>query len=125
MAAILQRSVTSFRRQGSSGLVWDERFFTGEVQLVVSKPPVEEHDNACPKRTAALSRQSNSDGSPRMTRYPARVEGPRITAKPPLAPPSPKNIGGGCGFCGILGRPVGKNIDQTARSTSSNKSKNS
>lgn len=29
--AMLQRSATTFRRSGSSGLVWDQRFFSGEL----------------------------------------------------------------------------------------------
>ncbi|XP_074569640.1 MAPK kinase substrate protein At1g80180-like [Curcuma longa] len=29
--ASLQRSATTFRRSGSSGLVWNERFFSGEL----------------------------------------------------------------------------------------------
>lgn len=108
MAAVLQRSVTSFRRQGSSGLVWDERFFSGEVDLTIMQRPNEEHDKD--GKHVGL-RQSHSDGSIRMRRCPTRVEGarapvpPRVTAE--RLTPSSLKIGGGCGFFGIFSRPRG------------------
>ncbi|THU52339.1 hypothetical protein C4D60_Mb10t02970 [Musa balbisiana] len=35
--AELQRSVTTFRRSGSSGLVWDERLFSGDLTQMKKK----------------------------------------------------------------------------------------
>ncbi|ERN04425.1 hypothetical protein AMTRI_Chr03g46690 [Amborella trichopoda] len=32
MTGALQRSSVSFRRQGSSGLIWDDRFLSGEIK---------------------------------------------------------------------------------------------
>lgn len=123
MAAVLQRSVTSFRRQGSSGLVWDERFFSGEVNLIVEKPYEEEDKYA--KQTGL--RQSLGDGPVRTMRCPTRVcprtpPPPRVVAEPPT-PLSPKISGRGCGFWGIFSRPVAKNSTTNRATRSSNKLK--
>ncbi|KAK8491208.1 hypothetical protein V6N13_076305 [Hibiscus sabdariffa] len=81
----LQRSTTSFRRQGSSGLVWDNKATNQEN-----------------KET-----RGSSDGTMRRNRSDGGSGGPmyRTTkaASPSVDPPSPKVSG--CGFCGVFGKP--------------------
>ncbi|KAG1335583.1 MAPK kinase substrate protein [Cocos nucifera] len=89
----LQRSVQTFRRSGSSGLVWDDRFFSGEMK----------------KEEEGLEfgelRQSQSVGSIGMMKR-SRSIGmqPFRTAHvpPSMDPPSPEVSG--CMLCGIFGR---------------------
>ncbi|OWM65967.1 uncharacterized protein At1g15400-like [Punica granatum] len=138
MAAVsLQRSVTSFRRQGSSGLVWDEKLFSSEVNVIMKKPNGEEDINNNSKHDRL--RQSHSDGSARMmqSQCPTGVVGtrnqlpprcpkaatvsPRVSTANKTLPPSPKRIGG-CGFCGIFGRsPVAKKSQANQTRSSANK----
>ncbi|MBA0703560.1 hypothetical protein Gohar_014632 [Gossypium harknessii] len=77
----LQRSTTSFRRQGSSGLIWDDKFLSGDLNKM--------------KLNNQRSRSENGDGN--MYRTTMKV------APPSFDPPSPKVSG--CGFCGIFGKP--------------------
>ncbi|KAG8487808.1 hypothetical protein CXB51_018414 [Gossypium anomalum] len=77
----LQRSTTSFRRQGSSGLIWDDKFLSGDLNRM--------------KLNNQRSRSENGDGN--MYRTMMKV------APPSFDPPSPKVSG--CGFCGIFGKP--------------------
>ncbi|XP_022979504.1 MAPK kinase substrate protein At1g80180-like [Cucurbita maxima] len=93
----LQRSEISFRRQGSSGLVWDDRFLSGEL-----------------KQTAATSGEENSAGVTvepiNTTMERSRSNGGRgyRTGKvpPAIEPPSPKVSV--CGFCSAFGKPAKK-----------------
>ncbi|KAI4379457.1 hypothetical protein MLD38_005752 [Melastoma candidum] len=88
----LQRSVISFRRQGSSGLVWDDKFLTRAHD---PEPP--KVGNAGEGSSGIPLRQSRSTGGCRPSRT-ARMPSPS------LDPPSPKVSG--CGLCGIFGKPV-------------------
>ncbi|KAE9601826.1 hypothetical protein Lalb_Chr13g0301951 [Lupinus albus] len=89
----LQRSVTSFRRQGSSGLVWDDKFIQNLNQN-------EENQ-----------REEKSDG-PSETLKRSRSVGARPyrtvnVAAPSIDPPSPKVST--CGLCGFFSKkPVPK-----------------
>ncbi|KAE9464411.1 hypothetical protein C3L33_03685, partial [Rhododendron williamsianum] len=95
----LQRSVTSYRRSGSSGLVWDEKLYSGELKRV-PRPKDEvdgdqekgETKSSVPNRASEIrleQRQHNSG-------YRTMKED-----KPTMEPPSPKVSG--CGFCGMFG----------------------
>ncbi|GMI81213.1 MAPK SUBSTRATES IN THE STOMATAL LINEAGE 2 [Hibiscus trionum] len=81
----LQRSTTSFRRQGSSGLVWDDKANNQENK----------------------ESRGSSDGTMRRNRSDGSSGGPmyRTTkaASPSVDPPSPRVSG--CGFCGVFGKP--------------------
>ncbi|KAK8535176.1 hypothetical protein V6N13_081315 [Hibiscus sabdariffa] len=77
----LQRSTTSFRRQGSSGLIWDDKYLSGDLS-----------------QTNLNNRRSRSNGSD------GNMYRTTMTAPPPsFDPPSPKVSG--CGFCGGFGKP--------------------
>ncbi|XP_071717367.1 MAPK kinase substrate protein At1g80180-like [Rutidosis leptorrhynchoides] len=86
----LPRSDLSFRRSGSSGLVWDDKLLSGEL-----KPKVEEEkDKKDPQR---------SEPKPYRTMEVAAT----------LDPPSPKVSGCGA-ICSMFGKPV-KNQNQKQR----------
>ncbi|GLU09739.1 hypothetical protein SLE2022_265840 [Rubroshorea leprosula] len=96
----LQRSTTSFRRQGSSGLVWDDRFLSGEL----NKMKVNKEGNNETVRSEAVMRRSRSEGmGSRGGRSPPT---PKLKASTPTTPtedpPSPKVSA--CGFCGAFGK---------------------
>ncbi|KAF3453671.1 hypothetical protein FNV43_RR04112 [Rhamnella rubrinervis] len=85
-----QRSTTSFRRQGSSGLVWDDKYITEG-----NNKPVESRDREPRPSSMDRSRSTGSTGRAYRT----------LKVSPPTAdPPSPKVSG--CGLCGIFGKPV-------------------
>ncbi|CAO2822701.1 unnamed protein product [Amaranthus hypochondriacus] len=87
----LQRSAISFRRQGSSGLVWDDKLISGEL-----KP----EDNQDQKDDQKIDlRRSKSDGGNRRVYRTVKVEQAED-------PPSPRVSG--CGFCSVFGKPVAK-----------------
>ncbi|WRX32908.1 Protein of unknown function DUF4666 - like 3 [Theobroma cacao] len=85
----LQRSTTSFRRQGSSGLVWDDKFLSGDLDQM----KLNNNNN----QSDGMMRRTRSDGGGghmyRVTK----------AASPSIDPPSPKVSG--CGFCGVFGKP--------------------
>ncbi|QCD80667.1 uncharacterized protein At1g15400 [Vigna unguiculata] len=97
-----QRSVTSFRRQGSSGLVWDDKFIAGL-------------ENQNPNQEAKASNNQNQQGqrevqgvesSVRLER--SRSDGARPyrtvnVAPASMDPPSPKVAT--CGFCSVFRKP--------------------
>ncbi|KAK9268928.1 hypothetical protein L1049_000693 [Liquidambar formosana] len=100
----LQRSVTSFRRQGSSGLVWDDKFLSGELNQIKQNDEQEKE-----KVEFRELRPSPSVGSnPMMERSRSNGGGhayrTRKVASPPIDPPSPRVSG--CGLCAIFGKPV-------------------
>ncbi|XP_065869398.1 MAPK kinase substrate protein At1g80180-like [Euphorbia lathyris] len=115
----LQRSTTSFRRQGSSGLVWDDKFL---AQLANEKPqhdhdqdqPQENQDNLQndlnlkPPRPISTIERSRSTGGQRGYRT-GRVS-------PAIEPPSPRVYA--CGLCGAFGKPA-KNHRKKAGKTRS------
>lgn len=86
--AVLQRSATTFRRSGSSGLVWNERFFSGELarpknREVWAAPefsePLRHHRGvgaarAAPRGGIRISTAAGNGG---------RNEGPAAAADPP------------------------------------------
>ncbi|KAL7239759.1 hypothetical protein ACSBR2_005604 [Camellia fascicularis] len=90
----LQRSTTSFRRQGSSGLVWDQKYVAGELRKVKSSKDEE---------NLARSRASSQVHCPRSNSEPAYRTVKIDFSTPTIDPPSPKVSG--CGFCGVFGKP--------------------
>ncbi|MFS7980649.1 hypothetical protein Hanom_Chr10g00941821 [Helianthus anomalus] len=93
MADQLQRSAVSFRRQGSSGLIWDHNFLSGELnRFSQPKPP---SSNADPVQTD----QSNTTIRPVNTvrRNPSRNGGELVPE-----PPSPRVRV--CGLCRVFGK---------------------
>ncbi|XVE54391.1 hypothetical protein DITRI_Ditri03aG0077100 [Diplodiscus trichospermus] len=91
----LQRSTTSFRRQGSSGLVWDDKFLSGDLnQMKLNNR--ENKDNR--GSSDGMMRRSRSDD-----RHTYRTMTKVKAVSPSMDPPSPKVSG--CGFCGVFGKP--------------------
>ncbi|RCV16737.1 hypothetical protein SEVIR_3G165400v4 [Setaria viridis] len=82
----LQRSSETFRRSGSSGLVWDDKNFSGEI-----KPA---GDDAEPRAAVERSRSAGHAHGHGGYRTTGRVP-------PALDPPSPRV--GVCGFCRLFG----------------------
>ncbi|KAA0046761.1 uncharacterized protein E5676_scaffold64G00370 [Cucumis melo var. makuwa] len=109
--AELQRSAVSFRRQGSSGLVWDDRFLSGELKPT-KRFHEDQHNVVFLSGELRPSRRVGSGGGPSFerTRSSGAYKMDAISPSPPPSrgdPSSPKFAG--CGFCGVFGRPVGGN----------------
>ncbi|XP_027333597.1 uncharacterized protein At1g15400-like [Abrus precatorius] len=107
--AELQKSVTSFRRQGSSGLVWDDKFLAGLG---------DQNQNQNQNQNQEAKANQNQQGNERVevigqiaTLERSRSEGARpyrtVNVAPSKDPPSPKLAT--CGFCGFFGKPVSAN----------------
>lgn len=98
----LQRSAVSFRRQGSSGFVWDDRFLQEELnkanqnqnQNHQEQDKDEIHD--APPQLGSINtvQRSRSNGGGRGYRT-GKVS-------PAIEPPSPRISA--CGFCGAFGK---------------------
>ncbi|XP_078428014.1 plant/protein [Wolffia australiana] len=87
----LQRSGETFRRSGSSGLVWEDRFMAEEGIKAAPADPA----GGCGRMQRSSSAGADSSA------YLA-AKGP-----PPAAdPPSPKVAG--CGFCAVFASPKPK-----------------
>ena len=92
MAEQLQRSEISFRRQGSSGLIWDDKLVAGALQNQTTK---QEGDDAGEPRVELQRSRSTGGGGGRPYRT-VKVPSPTVD------PPSPKFSG----CCGMFGKPV-------------------
>ncbi|KAK1265147.1 hypothetical protein QJS04_geneDACA016170 [Acorus gramineus] len=94
----LQRSSVSFRRSGSSGLVWEDRFLSGDLKQMKNKVV----GAAAEMRTChsvgliGMMKRSQSNGGGWSARS-GKVA-------PVIDPPSPKVSG--CGFFGIFGKSM-------------------
>ncbi|GER44136.1 pheophorbide a oxygenase family protein [Striga asiatica] len=88
----LQRSAVSFRRQGSSGLVWDDKLLAGEMnQQKDSKPQPSKAEGGEPRPAELSLERSRSNGGFRAGRV-----------SPSFEPPSPRVSA--CGCCGAFGK---------------------
>nr|GEZ79020.1 hypothetical protein [Tanacetum cinerariifolium] len=95
----LPRSEISFRRSGSSGLVWDDKLLSGELKP--SKPQTEEEREKEQQRSEPKAYKS-------------------VEVEPTIDPPSPKVSG----CCAIFGKPVkaDKNTNQKHKPKTTHKS---
>ncbi|CAM8922440.1 hypothetical protein QQ045_023256 [Rhodiola kirilowii] len=96
----LQRSEISFRRTGSSGLVWDDKFL-GELAKI--KPASQDATDAEPRRLSSAAdpttlQRSRSDGGGVGKQGYKTMKAP----SPSVDPPSPKVSGCG-GICSVFG----------------------
>ncbi|XWS19075.1 hypothetical protein CRYUN_Cryun32bG0099900 [Craigia yunnanensis] len=112
----LQRSEVSFRRQGSSGLVWDDRFLSEELNQVKQEQQEGEtkqleqgqlQDNNPEKIDVIKDVKPIRNIGPINTIERSRSNGERRgyrTGKmsPAIEPPSPKVSA--CGFCSAFGK---------------------
>ncbi|KAI3714795.1 hypothetical protein L6452_21755 [Arctium lappa] len=83
----LPRSDMSFRRSGSSGLVWDDKLLSGELKPREERKEKEEEE--------------------RRQKEPKPYKTMEVGA-PTIDPPSPKLSGCGA-ICGVFGKPVKNN----------------
>ncbi|KAL3535838.1 hypothetical protein ACH5RR_004299 [Cinchona calisaya] len=86
----LQRSEISFRRQGSSGLVWDDRVLSGELK----KLSTSKDDQTQLQQQETKVEAKTTSGTNYRT----------VNVAPAYDPPSPKVSG--CGVCGMFGKPA-------------------
>lgn len=122
----LQRSTTSFRRQGSSGLVWDDKLLTASGELVqLGNPRGENTSNKTDREEEEEKRKleilsmpdkasAKTAGSMERSRSNRGFRTGKVS--PAIEPPSPKVSA--CGFC----RAFGKN-DKSNRRPKSGKRK--
>ncbi|KAK2432484.1 MAPK kinase substrate protein [Trifolium repens] len=96
--ASLPRSEVSFRRSGSSGLVWDDRFLSGELNKINKEQKQsqqqQKNNNSKELHVKTTIQKSSSTGSNHGYRT-GKVS-------PAIEPPSPKVSA--CGFCGPFGK---------------------
>ncbi|KAL1551411.1 hypothetical protein AAHA92_19262 [Salvia divinorum] len=104
----LQRSAVSFRRQGSSGFVWDDKFLSGELNKLADQQKEEykskrSQNLKAGEKSAAAVENSTVSGGLAIER--SRSSGGRASrtgrVPPPLEPPSPRVSA--CGLCGAFG----------------------
>lgn len=120
----LQRSVTSFRRQGSSGMVWDDRFL-GELHQLSQKEE-QERKQAQEKLHGEGDQDQKADVDPIKSLKPintvdrSRSNGGRgyRTGKvaPAIEPPSPKVSA--CGLCSAFGKAPKNKSNRRTKTTS-------
>ncbi|TKY64548.1 hypothetical protein E2542_SST14446 [Spatholobus suberectus] len=91
----LQRSAVSFRRQGSSGFVWDDKLLSGELTKVNNDQQQGHQDQ---------KGKLNARTPPPATVQRSRSNGGYRTGKvsPAIEPPSPKLSA--CGLCSAFGK---------------------
>lgn len=94
----LQRSVVSFRRQGSSGVVWDDKF--------ISELNKAGQDNG--ESSAVAEVRTGRNIPPIKTIDPSAGRGfrSRDTVSPAVEPPSPRVSA--CGLCSAFGKSSGQ-----------------
>ncbi|XP_031488437.1 uncharacterized protein At1g15400-like [Nymphaea colorata] len=109
-AAALQRSAVSFRRQGSSGLVWDDRFLSGELAQprksdavgldgIEIKEPRSRAQQPQPEEEGASAAKKERRNKCTDNLCPATKPFP-VTKRRTSRPPRPSATT--CGLCGIL-----------------------
>ncbi|KAK7294107.1 hypothetical protein RJT34_16990 [Clitoria ternatea] len=87
----LQRSEVSFRRQGSSGLVWDDRLLSGELNKLNKEEDQQQKGEIKDLKPINTVQRSRSTGGYRTGKV-----------SPAIEPPSPKLSA--CGFCAAFGK---------------------
>lgn len=93
--AALPRSEVSFRRSGSSGLVWDDKYLSGELKPIQTKEGEDAADNHKPNKDHDQSKDQ------RQQAYRT------VEITPTIDPPSPK-VSAGCGICFGKAKPEKK-----------------
>ncbi|KAK4252882.1 hypothetical protein QN277_011020 [Acacia crassicarpa] len=105
----LQRSAVSFRRQGSSGLVWEDKFFSGELNKVNHKenndhPQQQHHKSSTSPEIKELKVAVGASNTVQRSR--SKGGGYRTgKVSPAIEPPSPKLSA--CGCCSAFGKAGG------------------
>ncbi|XP_062077996.1 MAPK kinase substrate protein At1g80180 [Humulus lupulus] len=100
MADQLQRSEISFRRQGSSGLQWDDKLVAEALQHDRTK-----QENHHTTATATVTAEDDGETRGGLERSRSTSDRPYRTVKAPSPstdPPSPRFSG----CCGVFGKPI-------------------
>ncbi|KAI4377136.1 hypothetical protein MLD38_014819 [Melastoma candidum] len=109
--AVLRRSATSFRRQGSSGLVWDDRLLAGVLYQI--KPGEDAMDGTRLGQSGRSRLTGMIDGS---GSFDAMVE-PVYQTKTGKALRKPRTVDvlnvTGCGFWGVFRKPRAASVKRT------------
>ena len=103
----LQRSAISFRRQGSSGLVWDDKLLTASGELVNPNPgeksdvilSTPDQKDPHKEETDLVMRRSKSEGGARRACRSVEFQEAENSPSPWVA---------GCGLCGAFGSNLPK-----------------
>ncbi|BAT98563.1 hypothetical protein LR48_Vigan406s011900 [Vigna angularis] len=91
----LQRSAVSFRRQGSSGLVWDDKSVSAELNNDQNQDPKAAATAAADNLNARTTPQPTTTTTIQRTRSNSGYRMGKVS--PAIDPPSPKLSA--CGFC--------------------------
>ncbi|KAL3343234.1 hypothetical protein AABB24_027004 [Solanum stoloniferum] len=106
MMAGLQRSATSFRRQGSSGLVWDDKLVTASGELIQLRGETtiktDREGEEKPKLEVSVPDKASSKTAGSMERSRSNRGFRTGKVSPAIEPPSPKVSA--CGFCSAFGK---------------------
>ncbi|KAH0690654.1 hypothetical protein KY289_018012 [Solanum tuberosum] len=109
MMAGLQRSATSFRRQGSSGLVWDDKLVTASGELIQLGNPrgettikTDRQGEEKPKLEVSVPDKASSKTAGSMERSRSNRGFRTGKVSPAIEPPSPKVSA--CGFCSAFAK---------------------
>lgn len=103
--AELQRSALSFRRQGSSGLVWEDRLLSADHSNQANKKEEKAEAGQVEFRQRRPSQSVGSTGVMKCSRSDGVERGwPTDKGTPSIDPPSPKVSS--CGLCGVFGKPT-------------------
>ncbi|CAO2841275.1 unnamed protein product [Amaranthus hypochondriacus] len=98
----LKRSEISFRRQGSSGLVFDDKLISEELSKNKSENQKADSDQSLNQvdNLISESRGTKSDGENKRAYRSVKIEQAED-------PPSPRLSG--CGFCSVFAKPAAEN----------------
>jgi len=108
----LQRSEISFRRQGSSGLVWDDKLISEELN---SDKPASASDQMESADQKPELRRTKSDGGGAQR----NVRHHTVKVEEAEDPPSPRVSG--CGFCSAFSKPAAVKTDKKVSSKAKHK----
>ncbi|CAK9146440.1 unnamed protein product [Ilex paraguariensis] len=107
----LQRSAVSFRRQGSSGLIWDDKLLSGELNQLANNRKEDDTTNSKAEQGPEQDQQVVEEAKP-SSRAVGSIERSRSNGggrafrtgkvSPAIEPPSPKVSA--CGFCSAFGK---------------------
>ncbi|CAI9100183.1 OLC1v1037124C1 [Oldenlandia corymbosa var. corymbosa] len=92
----LQRSEMSFRRQGSSGLVWDDKFLSGELKKI---------NTGTDDNKDTDQQEDNRKAATKSSAYKT------VNVAPSYDPPSPRVSG----CCGMFGKPASSSSSKTQK----------
>ncbi|KAI6681704.1 hypothetical protein NL676_035585 [Syzygium grande] len=101
----LQRSAKSFRRQGSSGLVWDDKFLSGDPSNQTRSNQQQANRKADRHRELRPSQSTGSIDTAHRSQSNSRQPCHAIKVGSPSPPDPPSPRVSHCGLCGIFGKP--------------------